>query len=64
MYRKRFMAVGLLGLSVLLVAAAILAMPSLLFLKSSEIVLTAKRDTLAGYETSTIARTRCGNSAA
>ena len=57
MYRKRFMAVGLLGLSVLLVAAAILAMPSLLFLKSSEIVLTAKRDTLAGYETSTIART-------
>ncbi len=57
MYRKRFVSIGLLTLSALLVAAALLTLPSFLFLKSSEIVLTAKRDTLASYETSTIART-------
>ena len=57
MYRKRFLAVGFLTATVLLLASAVLAMPSLLFLKSSEIVLTAKRDAFASYETSSTART-------
>lgn len=56
MYRKRFIGVAFLALSALLVAACLLTLPSFLFLKSHELVLVAKRDTLAGYETSTIAK--------
>ncbi len=57
MYRKRFVAIVFLSLAALLVAAVLLVLPSFLFLKSNEIVLSAKRDTLAGYETSSIVRT-------
>ncbi len=57
LYRKRLVSIALLTFVGLLMSAFVLAMPSLLYLKSSEIVLTAKRDTLSGYETSSIART-------
>jgi hypothetical protein len=57
LYRKRFFALVFLSVAALAIAAILLALPSFLFLKSSEIVLVAKRDTLAAYETSTIART-------
>ena len=57
LYRKRFVSIALLTVVGLMMSAFVLATPSLLFLKSSEIVLTAKRDTLSGYETSSIART-------
>ncbi len=57
LYRKRFL--GLLFLAIFLVAAAsiMLMLPSFFFEKTSETLLTQKRDMLAGHETNKIAQT-------
>jgi hypothetical protein len=60
LYRKRLIAVAFFALAFLAVASILLLSPSYLFLHAGEIVLTTKRDTLAGYETSKIATTLAG----
>ncbi len=57
MYRKRLLAVAFLGITIILIISAPLVMPSYNFLKSNGVLLTEKRDRLAGYETNTIVRT-------
>ena len=49
MYRKRYVTLALFALAALGLAAMFLLLPSYLYLRSSQIVLTTKRDALASY---------------
>ena len=54
MYRKRFLAVVFIFIMCFAIVGSVLLVPAFLISRSSENLLTAQRDTLAGRETSTI----------
>ena len=60
LYRKRYVSLAFFGVAFLALVAIVLLLPSYLYLRSSQILLTTKRDTLASYETATIATQLAG----